>query len=34
MNKLGRELRLRDQLLPLEDSYDFVMIDTPPALGC
>ena len=33
MNKLGRELRLRDQLLPLEDNFDFVMIDTPPALG-
>jgi chromosome partitioning protein len=33
MNKLGRELRLRDQLLAVEDSYDFVMIDTPPSLG-
>jgi chromosome partitioning protein len=33
MNKLGRELRLRDQLLAVEDRYDFVMIDTPPSLG-
>src|SRR5919198_971012 len=33
MNKLGRELRLRDQLLALEGSYDYVMIDTPPSLG-
>jgi chromosome partitioning protein len=33
MNKLGRELRLRDQLLAVEDSYDYVLIDTPPALG-
>jgi len=33
MNKLGRELRLRDQLLSVEDRYDFVMIDTPPSLG-
>jgi len=33
INKLGRELRLRDQLLSVEDSYDFVMIDTPPSLG-
>jgi chromosome partitioning protein len=33
MNKLGRELRLRDQLLAVEDAYDFVLIDTPPALG-
>jgi chromosome partitioning protein len=33
MNKLGREQRLRDQLLSLDDRYDFVMIDTPPSLG-
>jgi chromosome partitioning protein len=33
MNKLGRELRLRDQLLAVADAYDFVLIDTPPALG-
>src|SRR5947209_5456844 len=33
MNKLGRELRLRDQLLAVGDSYDYVLIDTPPALG-
>jgi len=33
MNKLGRELRLRDQLLSVSDSFDFIMIDTPPSLG-
>jgi chromosome partitioning protein len=33
MNKLGRELRLRDQLLSVSDSYDYIMIDTPPSLG-
>ena len=33
MNKLGRELRLRDQLLNLDSEYDFIVIDTPPALG-
>jgi chromosome partitioning protein len=33
MNKLGRELRLRDQLLNLDGEYDFIVIDTPPALG-
>jgi chromosome partitioning protein len=33
MNKLGRELRLRDQLLGVSEHYDFVMIDTPPSLG-
>src|ERR1043166_8919469 len=33
MNKLGRALRLRDQLLGVEERYDFIMIDTPPSLG-
>ena len=33
MNKLGRELRLRDQLLSVGDQFDFIMIDTPPSLG-
>jgi chromosome partitioning protein len=33
MNKLGRELRLRDQLLSVGDAYDYIMIDTPPSLG-
>ncbi len=33
MNKLGRELRLRDQLALISAPYDFVLIDTPPSLG-
>jgi chromosome partitioning protein len=33
MTKLGRELRLRDQLLAVEGSFDYIMIDTPPSLG-
>ncbi len=33
MNKLGRELRLRDQLAGVAPGYDFVLIDTPPSLG-
>src|SRR5437763_1530798 len=33
MNKLGREMRLRDQLLGVDEQYDYVMIDTPPSLG-
>ncbi len=33
MNKLGRELRLRDQLAAIEDNYTHVLIDTPPSLG-
>ncbi|MCC7103761.1 MAG: ParA family protein [Chloroflexi bacterium] len=33
MNKLGRELRLRDQVMTVADRYDVVLIDTPPSLG-
>jgi chromosome partitioning protein len=33
MTKLGRELRLRDQILTVADDYDFILIDTPPSLG-
>lgn len=33
MTKLGRELRLRDQILPLTNYFDFILIDTPPSLG-
>ncbi|HEX2922515.1 MAG TPA: ParA family protein [Chloroflexota bacterium] len=33
MNKLGRELRLRDQLALFSSAYDFIVIDTPPSLG-
>jgi chromosome partitioning protein len=33
MYKLGREMRLRDQLDQLERGYDYVLIDTPPSLG-
>src|ERR1051325_7562150 len=33
MNKLGRELRLRDQLLRISDKYDYILIDTQPSLG-
>ncbi len=33
MNKLGRELRLRDQLAMVSGAFDFVLIDTPPSLG-
>src|ERR1700730_567980 len=33
MNKLGREMRLRDQLMSVDERYDFIMIDTPPSLG-
>jgi len=29
----GKEFRLREQLAPLLPLYDFIIIDTPPALG-
>ncbi|MAG35939.1 MAG: hypothetical protein CL878_06815 [Dehalococcoidia bacterium] len=31
--RIGRELRLRDQLSSLADQYHFILIDTPPSLG-
>jgi len=33
MTKLGREMRLRDQIARISDQFDFVLIDTPPSLG-
>lgn len=33
MNKLGREFRLREQVLSVGDQYDVILIDTPPSLG-
>lgn len=33
VTKLGREQRLRDQILTVSNSYDFILIDTPPSLG-
>ncbi|MBM2811745.1 MAG: chromosome partitioning protein [Chloroflexi bacterium] len=33
MTKLGREQRLRDQILAVAEQFDFILIDTPPSLG-
>ena len=33
VNKLGREMRLREHLRRLDDQYDYILIDTPPSLG-
>ena len=30
---IGRERALEKALLPVRDSYDYIMIDTPPSLG-
>ena len=32
-NRPGREYLLRDALLPIKDDYDYIIIDTPPALN-
>lgn len=29
----GKEYRLREAIAPLQDAYDYIIIDTPPALG-
>jgi chromosome partitioning protein len=33
INQTGKEYRLRESLSQLKDQYDYVVIDTPPALG-
>lgn len=33
VNRFGRENILKRALLPVSDSYDFCLIDTPPSLG-
>lgn len=33
LNRTGKEYRLKEALLPLQEKYDYIVIDTPPALG-
>jgi len=33
LNKTGKEYRLKEALQPIKKKYDFIIIDTPPALG-
>jgi chromosome partitioning protein len=33
VSAIGRETRLKEALAPLQDLYDFILIDCPPALG-
>lgn len=33
ISKTGKEYRLKEALEPVKGSYDFIVIDTPPALG-
>ena len=32
-NRAGREYMLKTELTPLQDRYDFIIVDTPPALN-
>lgn len=33
LNQTGKEYRLKESLAEVKDSYDYILIDTPPALG-
>lgn len=33
ITQTGKEYRLREALMPIEKDYDFIVLDTPPALG-
>ena len=33
ITEVGKEYRLKEAINPIQDNYDYILIDTPPALG-